>query len=204
MKLEKGQKLLVLRYNTKAEPNCIALHEKVIQQLGFCWFGKIGKIPSAWMLEAVFSEKTPAIILYNRSGSYLAELKDFSYDTQYDGIPDYYNEMLYSKGVFPESYYKLNSIERINDQLFERLIVFSSNKSMKDTLSGRAMSSFFFVGYENTSSIPDKQIKSKRFSPIRQEQTVCKYIKNGICRNRKSINYQYECERPGVCICRSE
>ena len=157
MELEIGQKLLVLRYNTKVEPECIKLHQNVIQQTGYCWFGKIGKIPSAWMLEAVFAEKAPAILLYNRSGTFLSTLEDFSYETQQEGIPEYYINQLYNNGVFPESYFKLTSIEKINTSILEHLFVFSSGKNMHETLNGRAMSSFFFVGYEQTKDSIDKK-----------------------------------------------
>ena len=81
MELVKGQKLLVFRYSVNVEPDCISLHQGVIEQFGYCWFGKIGKIPSAWMLEAVFSEKKPSIILFNRFGAYISEVIDFSYET---------------------------------------------------------------------------------------------------------------------------
>jgi len=200
VKLVKGQKLLVLRYNITVEPNCIDLHKKVIEQLGYCWFGKIGKIPSAWMLESVFSEESPSIVLFNRVGSFISRLVDFSYETQYEGVPGYYNSQLYENGVYPESYYKLQSMERIDDEELARFIVISSNKTLLDTLNGKAMSSFFFVGYEQLPLTPiNKKLKSDRFAQAKQKSDTCKYIKHGICMNRRSINYQYECEHPSKC-----
>ena len=200
MDLVKGQKLLVLRYNIKAEPKCIELHQKVIDQKGYCWFGKIGKIPSPWMLEAVFADGNPSIILFNRSGAFLAGVSDFSYETQYEGTPEYYSSQLYKNGMYPESYFKLKSIQIIDFNELNDFYVVSSCKRLMDTLNGRAMSSFFFVSYKELPSSLTRNTVSDRFDQKKQQGNVCRYAKNGMCTNRKSVNFRYDCENPNACI----
>lgn len=65
-RLRQGQKLLVLRYGKQIISNCIELHEEKIEDIGFCWFGKLGTIPSNKSIEAVLEEDDPAIVLYAR------------------------------------------------------------------------------------------------------------------------------------------
>ena len=44
--LQQGQKLLVLRYGKQIIENCIELHQEIIEEIGYCWFGKLGTVPS--------------------------------------------------------------------------------------------------------------------------------------------------------------
>ena len=40
------QKLIVIKYGQNNAYDCIACHKNVIDELGFCGFGKIGKAPN--------------------------------------------------------------------------------------------------------------------------------------------------------------
>ena len=39
-----------------------------------------------------------------------------------------------------------------------------------------------------------------RFDQKKQQGNVCRYAKNGMCTNRKSVNFRYDCENPNACI----
>ena len=51
--LQQGQKLLVLRYGKQIIENCIELHQEKIDSLGYCWFGKLGTVPSKKSIDAM-------------------------------------------------------------------------------------------------------------------------------------------------------
>ena len=43
--LVKGDKFLILRYSNGIY-DCIKKHKEVLNKIGYCWFGKIGVVPS--------------------------------------------------------------------------------------------------------------------------------------------------------------
>ena len=43
MKVEKGAKLLIIRYSDFLIKGCIRLHMDVLDEKGYVWFGKVGK-----------------------------------------------------------------------------------------------------------------------------------------------------------------
>lgn len=43
MKVSKGQKLIAIRYSDFLQANCMELHIEKMKEIGYCWFGKIGK-----------------------------------------------------------------------------------------------------------------------------------------------------------------
>ena len=49
-----GQKFLVVRFGTNIVEDCVNKHQEVIEQKGYCWFGKIGVVPSKKVLQSVF------------------------------------------------------------------------------------------------------------------------------------------------------
>ena len=139
--LEEGQKLLILRYGKKKD--CIELHQKVINENGYCWFGKIGVVPSAKVIESIMKEENPSIVLFSQGNGYVARLEKIEYQKPTDGIPEYYSEELYAANIFPKSYYKLTSIQMLGRADLEMLKIVSSGNKALDTLN-RSMSSFFF------------------------------------------------------------
>ena len=60
--LKNGQKTLIIRYGKKG--NCIEEHNSVIEEDGYCWFGKIGVVPSAKVVQAVLEEDNPIIPIF--------------------------------------------------------------------------------------------------------------------------------------------
>lgn len=113
--LSPGQYFLVLKYSLEYEPQCIALHQEIIEKNGYCWFGKVGKSPSASIIERVMSEKKAALVLYRKGQIHLCTIDDVSYSLQTKAVPEYYLK----QRISPSVYFKLCSIEPIDLSLIK-------------------------------------------------------------------------------------
>lgn len=199
-KLQQGQKLLVLRYGKQIIDNCIELHGEKIEELGFCWFGKLGTIPSKKSIDAIMSEEIPTIILYARGAAYICEVSEVSYEQPKDGYPEYYEKELFQKLTFPTVYFKLTAIEELDANELSKFTVISSGNSAINTLM-HSMSSFLFVMYGKEVREEKQERKAvKKKTRIQLPENDCVYRKNGRCSLKNFVNYQYECERPSSCI----
>lgn len=199
-KLEPGQKLLILRYGKQIVENCIQLHRDKIEISQYCWFGKLGTIPSKKSIDAMMSEKCPKLILYARNTAYLCDVNSVSFEEPQDGYPDYYKTELFSKQIFPTVYFKLTSIEPIEIKELENFTVMSSGNAAINTLM-HSMSSFLFVEY-GKSKIVVAKTKGQLQTAARKKlsENDCVYRKAGRCGLRGFVNFQYECDRPSNCI----
>ena len=97
MKIKANENLIVVRYSNKYENECILKHQEVIKREGFVWFGKCGNVIRKVNAENILSQENPKVILYSKSGSYICELKDISYEEQTKNIPEYYKNLRNSK-----------------------------------------------------------------------------------------------------------
>jgi hypothetical protein len=198
--LQQGQKLLVLRYGKQIIEDCIQLHQKKIDELGYCWFGKLGTIPSKKLVDAMLEEDKPMIILYARSSVFICEVSEVVYDRPGEGFPDYYQSELFDKLSFPNVYFKLTSIEPLDINELEKFIVVSSGNTAINTLM-HSMSSFLFVTYGESKIVVKRPKKVNRVSKREKlAENDCVYRKVGKCELRGFVNFQYECDRPANCI----
>lgn len=194
--LKQGQKILVIRYGKKKD--CIEKHCEVIKQLGYCWFGKIGVIPSKKTVEAVISEDKPAIVLYSQRNAYLAEIDKIIYDKPEEGYPDYYIDELFEKMIFPKSYYRITAINPLDISDLKKIKVVSSGNPIVETLN-KSMTSFFFAIYGKVTKEKTKQIRHNVIDDTVLGIDDCLYKKDGICNKKGFVNYKYACERPSSC-----
>lgn len=199
-RLRQGQKLLVLRYGKQIISNCIELHEEKIEDIGFCWFGKLGTIPSNKSIEAVLEEDDPAIVIYARGAAYLCEVSEIAYEQPESGCPDYYKDELFDKLTFPSVYFRLTKIEELETRELSKFTVVSSGNSAINTLM-HSMSSFLLVTY-GKESVDEKKEKKvvKKEKRLLLPENDCVYRKSGVCNLKSFVNYQYECARPNSCI----
>lgn len=201
-KLQQGQKLLVLRYGKQIVQNCIELHQEIIEEKGYCWFGKLGTVPSKKSIDAVLEEEKSSIILYARGSAFLCEINEVTYDKPDEGYPDYYKNELFDKFTFPTIYFKLASMESLNVNELEKFTVISSGNSAINTLL-HSMSSFLFISYGKTDVTKADPIEKKKTMTRKKEklpENDCVYKKDGKCSLKSFVNYQYECERPSTCM----
>ena len=198
-KLKPGQKLLVLRYGNQIIENCIEKHIEIIDKKGYCWFGKLGLIPSKKLMDAVFSEEIPMVILYSRQGAFLCEVEESTENKPKDGYPDYYKTELFDNYTYPSVYFKLKSINKIDMETVNDFTVISSGNKALDTLNN-SMSSFIFVCYgERTEEMIKAHKKQDNNKREKLPENDCVYRKEMLCSLKSCVNYQYECDRPAFC-----
>lgn len=200
--MEVGQRFLVVRFGTNIIANCIEEHQEVIRKKGYCWFGKIGVVPSKKTLEELLSHDNPMIMLYTRNHAYECSLAEVIIEKPKEGYPDYYETELFEQGRYPKSYYKLTSITEVSIGELSKYIVVSSRNELMNTLN-KSMSSYFYAEY------PDKDVvrndpSQRKLSAVNKKELLpsneCRYQKEGRCTLKGFVNYQYECERPSTCL----
>ena len=208
--LVKGDKFLILRYSNGIY-DCIKKHKEVLNKIGYCWFGKIGVVPSESALNAKLNADKPLVVLYCQGDVHIANLLTVSSEKPLEGYPDYYNDFLYRRNIYPKMYFKLGSLEELSKDTFAKCVSLSSGRPLNESIA-RSMASFFYGEYplENT-SVPSLPVKSGKKREIRQKEHSmrdnskvdkysCVYEDEGLCTNRRCINYGYECERPSSCM----
>lgn len=80
-----GQRFLVIRYGVNIVGNCIDEHKKILDEKGYCWFGKIGVVPSKKVIDEVMNSEQPTIILYSRDHAYECGLESVMHDKPKEG-----------------------------------------------------------------------------------------------------------------------
>lgn len=208
--LVKGDKFLILRYSNGIY-DCIKKHKEVLNRCGYCWFGKIGVVPSMNALREKLNADKQLVVLYCQGDVYLATLLAVSSEKPSIGYPEYYQDFLYKRNIFPKMYFKLGSLEELPKDIFAKCVSLSSRRPLAETVA-RSMASFFYGEYpfEDVSlSLPpvktEKQREHKKTEkPLKKNKIIdkhsCVYEDGGICTNRRSVSYGYECERPSSCI----
>lgn len=206
--LVRGDKFLVLKYNNGIY-DCINNHRAVLENNGYCWFGKIGAVPAERALGEKLNPDKPLVVLYCQGDAFVCSLIDVSFEKPSEGCPPYYNAFMYDRNIFPKMYFKLGSLEEIPKEIFSKCISLSSGRLLTETVS-RSMASFFYGEYPITDNpilvepAPmNKEIKEKRTrkkQKVAVDKNSCIYTVNGVCTNKQCINYKYECERPSSCM----
>lgn len=204
--IRKGDKFIVLRYGTGMY-DCIARHTEVINQFGYCWFGKIGIAPSEKVIHSKLNKERMYAILYCQGKAHLCEVIEVSTQKPEEGYPTYYDSFLFGRNINPKLYFKFGSIEPMKGSDLAKCVIMSSGKPLVETLS-RSMASFFYAEYpekrrviEHTAnnSKENSKKKGKEKNGVVDKHS-CIYRKDGTCTNRKCISFQYECTRPSACI----
>lgn len=175
-------------------------HREVIEFKGYCWFGKIGVVPSQKAIDAITKEATPKIILYSQGKGYVADVSEIRYEKPDNGYPEYYNDELFDKLIFPKSYFKLLDIQALSNEDLSKLRIVSSGRQAIETFN-RSMSSFFFAEYGKSRPVEIKRNKIDANSKKKElDMNDCSYRKNGICNRKGFASYEFECSRPSTCI----
>lgn len=146
MIVEKGKKIILVRYSDFLYKNCMNDHLSVLEKNGYCWFGKVGKQkPSEKFAGLVMSEERPLIILHSKNDAYICDLAEVSYERPVDGIyPQYYEDVLFKQNNNPSAYFKITSLIKIEKGVLSNFIVSSSRNELPVALKG-SMNSIFLV-----------------------------------------------------------
>lgn len=200
--MEKGQHFLIIKYSLDIEPECIEKHKEVIDKEGYCWFAKVGRCPSPYILNDVLSEETPKILLYAKGKVHLCDFETYTKDKPKKGMPEYYETELFRNMIYPDMYFKITSIEEMNINELSKYHVCSSGKSLSESMP-RCMSSFILAEYPDPTKkrvrVIEKGVKRDK-GRVLLDKNDCNYRKNGFCANKSCISYKYECERPSNCV----
>lgn len=192
--LEKGQTILVLRYSLNYRKDIIEQHEMMLKKKGYVWYGKLGNVTSPKIVAEIMEEKNSALLLYTKGKAYLCALEKVSRNKPQGGYPNYYDE----EYICPGCYYKLLSIDEVECNILNDLIVRSSQRVLSDTLSKQCTSSCFFVSYKEL--LPLKAIMTKKTDQSKKlSEDDCIYKKEKMCKNTSCINFGYKCNKPSVC-----
>lgn len=191
------KKILIVRYGKNIVLDCIQNHKKVIDDKGFCWFGKIGRSPSAKVLSDTI-HNNGKIILYSSTECFICDCSEYTTKKPITNYPKYYDEYIFNQSKEPSIYFELRSISSIDISELNELVVSSSKNNLLNTLK-KSMNSFFTAEIKNNNKTIHK-VSKKENEQKNINNNTCKYISNGKCTNKSSVNYKYECLRPNMCI----
>ena len=176
------QQYLLLRYSISEVPDVIEKHQEVINERGYCWFGKIGNIPSSWILNRVFEEEESYLLLYRKDAAFICKLLAYSTRKPLEGIPKYYDE----EGIYPSIYFKLEYINPCDKALLHNSIVVSTGAYVEDV-----------VFHSRIPFMLCMFVDESKLQPLGAND--CRYKKDGFCTCRTCVNYECLCERPSSC-----
>lgn len=141
--MKANQKFLVMKYGTKIMEGCIKKHIEVLDNYGYCWFGKIGTTPSNDFMKEVMAAAKPIMILFGREGVYECVLEQYSFEKPHDGYPEYYDKILFAdEDTIPSAYYKIIRIKEIRKEQLNKYVTVKNGKNLLETVS-RSMAPFF-------------------------------------------------------------
>lgn len=95
MECLKGKKFLVVRYGNNIISDCIEKHKEVLVKEGYCWFGKIGTIPSEKSIKQVLNSEENYVVLYTKGKVFLCTFVDYTANKPTSAYPNYYDEYLF-------------------------------------------------------------------------------------------------------------
>lgn len=176
------QKFLLMRYSTTPQKDCIEQHKQVLKEYGCCWFGKIGSAPSERILNSVFHEENPTIVLYKKNAVFECTATEYSYEKPEHAYPAYYDQ----EGIMPTISFRLVSIEETQDNLLHNSIVCSTGNFAEDAVFHSRIP-FMLCQYIDESAIP----------PLPENN--CRYRKDGFCCCRTCVSYNCLCHSPQRC-----
>ena len=141
-------KTIALRYSDNYAPKegTIYLHNRIIKEKKYVWYGKFGNKFSQSVVNEILDNKKAKILLLNNGftekyWAYITDIKNSISD--YSNVPDYYKDE-YSD---IKCWIKIIKIEKAEDDVMEKCVVVSSQKKLSET-SKRCMSPSFIIDYK--------------------------------------------------------
>lgn len=195
-------RILLLRYSDFRGIDTIKEHKKMIKENGFCWWAKIGKRPTEKYLEPFIKQDNAQILLYTPGSLFLCRCGGIIFERPKDNYPNYYLKNIFGTELEPDVFFKLESLQKVELSILEDYIVSSSGKEVFYDLKN-TISSYMYIQHKDVPIKQKKQRvkKEKEKSFISEEEKrSCVYRNDGICNNKRSVNYLFECYRPESCI----
>lgn len=196
----KGQQVIMFRINLNVRKDSIECHLKTLEEHGFCWFGKIGRVPQEKKLKELFNQKSPHMLLYTKKELYCCDIDNYAYERPSEGYPEYYQTEFFNKGTELNCYIRVTSIQKVPLEQLKKYYVATTAKTAADTLT-TSKATFMFLIYDQIPEIQKKTRTSKSTEKrIKNNARYCRFRKNDVCTNIYSVNYEYECLHPELCI----
>ena len=138
---------IALRFAEKFSPNegTIKAHQRMIDNIGHVWYGKMGTAVSDANIKRVLSEDNPRILLIHSGGveRYWAYISDIKKEIpELKEIPDYYRNLADSF----KTWFCIKKIEPAEKTVMSKCIVFSS-RAILSNASKYSMSPYFLIEY---------------------------------------------------------
>ena len=111
------------------EADTILEHQKIIDELGHVWYGKLGRAISVKNKEKILSMQEPKILLMNSGTTnvYWAYVSDIVFEKpNISEIPNYYSERASDFGVW----FKIRKFEKVSKDILTKLFVVTSKRQL--------------------------------------------------------------------------
>lgn len=201
--MDVNNKILLLRYSDFHGVDTIQEHIKVATEKGHCWWAKIGKQPSMGYIKEIMSQDEKFCLLYTPGMLHLCCLEGVLDHRPDENYPVYYERDIFGKDIEPSVYFLLSQIEEIDLSFLDDYIVCSSEKEVMYTLK-KTISSYMVIQHISAPRKPKPAPRVKKEKPKEPSKKVdfngCVYRMDGMCTNKRCINYKYECTRPSNCL----
>ena len=140
-------KTIALRFADNIAPSegTIAEHEKLIQQIGYVWYGKFGaRISDKVRLEIMSKGSTRILLIHSgTTNRYWLHVNEISYDTpDLSGVPEYYRDIAETI----KTWFKVTHIEKADKNVMSKCIVTSSQNTLS-AASRYSMSPYYVINY---------------------------------------------------------
>lgn len=146
MNIKKNTEMLCLRFTDVGTIDCIEEHKKLIEDIGYVWFGKIGVKPGEGKVKSILSDGIGYLILKKPDGVYICKFDEYSYISPSDyEYPSYYNDKeLLGMREF-SMWFRISEVKEFNDNDKLRDIVVKSSRETFMVTANKSMSSLFYV-----------------------------------------------------------
>ncbi len=136
---------IALRLKEQYAPICgtVAVHQKLTDQFGYVWYGKMGPAISENTAKAIMKNEDPRILLFQDDGQkcYWAHIMSITRQTPpKDQIPVYYRDDADQVGTW----YQVSSFEKVEKDVMDRYHVKSSGNTLRNA-SQQSASQYFVI-----------------------------------------------------------
>lgn len=139
---------LALRFadNLAPQEGTIAEHEKIIDALGYVWYGKFGARVSDGNKSVILGSDDKRILLIHSGTNkrYWLHIEDISYETpELSAIPEYYRDIAETI----KTWFKVTMIEKAEKGVMAKCTIASSGNPLS-AVSRHSMSPYFIIDYD--------------------------------------------------------
>lgn len=148
MKYGEKMKTIALRFGEHFAPECgtISAHQRIIDDVGFVWYGKLGSAVSTKIVNTLMNTDDKKILLINsgKADRYWAHVIAVSYEVPpLEEFPEYYHDL----AAKMKTWFKIDCFDLAEKSVMSKCVVSSSGASLSEA-SKHSMSPYFIIEYE--------------------------------------------------------